>query len=270
MGTTYYHTANNEMIGEHTLGQSRIDYLTDSLGSIVTTVDQSLTVVSTARYKPYGADLATTGTMPSFGYVGSPGYRRTKLAYSDMYVRKRHLASVEGRWSTVDPRWPREFAYIYVKSNPTSLVDPSGLAACSKPDPCKTCRDNQDNGFPLNWPDAWYNAIFAAWSKYCAKCPNLDPTKFTCQIKAESNGNPTLITNAAESNQGLFQISSGVWDIYCKGLGPFHPGVFDPLKNIECAIKAMCAKGSPWHCSISHWGTHTGHNSQYDCCMRCK
>ena len=113
MGTTYYYTANNEMIGEHTLGQSRIDYLTDSLGSIVTTVDQSLTVVSTARYKPYGADLATTGTMPSFGYVGSPGYRRAKLPYSDLYVRKRYLASVDGRWTTVDPWWPDLETYSY-------------------------------------------------------------------------------------------------------------------------------------------------------------
>ena len=130
MGTTYYYTANNEMIGEHTLGQSRIDYLTDSLGSIVTTVDQSLTVVSTARYKPYGADLATTGTMPSFGYVGSPGYRRTKLPYSDLYVRARTYATVEGRFTTqvgIEEMLAGEHPYGYAVNNPTTLADPGGL-----------------------------------------------------------------------------------------------------------------------------------------------
>jgi hypothetical protein len=41
MPTTYFYTVDSEIIGEHTAGQSRIDYLTDALGSIVATVDQN-------------------------------------------------------------------------------------------------------------------------------------------------------------------------------------------------------------------------------------
>jgi hypothetical protein len=77
MGTTYYYTVNDEIIGEHTLGQSRLDYVTDALGSVIARVDQTLTVQSTARYKPYGALLSQTGTQPKYGWVGSPGYRKT-------------------------------------------------------------------------------------------------------------------------------------------------------------------------------------------------
>lgn len=126
MAVTNYYTVNGEIIGEHTTGQSRLDYLCDALGSVVTTVDQTQTVKSTATYKPYGADLATTGPQPSFGWVGSLGYRRTGRPHADLYNRARVVGSAEGRWTTVDPLWPWQSAYAYVESSPTSRVDPSG------------------------------------------------------------------------------------------------------------------------------------------------
>jgi hypothetical protein len=49
MAVTYY-TVNGEIIGEHTAGSSRLDYLPDALGSVIATVDQTLTLQSTARY----------------------------------------------------------------------------------------------------------------------------------------------------------------------------------------------------------------------------
>ena len=55
-----------------------MDYLTDALGSVTATVDQSGTVQNTYRYKPYGDLLAKTGTGndPKFLWVGSQGYRQ--------------------------------------------------------------------------------------------------------------------------------------------------------------------------------------------------
>jgi len=304
MAVTNYYTVNGEIIGEHTVGQSRLDYLTDALGSVVATVDQTLTTKSAARYKPYGADLATTGTQASFGWVGCPGYRRTGRPHSDIYIRRRHPGTLEGRWTTVDPIWPFESAYIYVASEPISFADPTGLgggiggaigaAACSE-DPCKVCREKSRNGFPTSWPASYYNTILDAWLKYCPKtCPNLNPSTFICQIQAESGGNPNEPSpdGAAQVNQGLFQISIDVWvDFGCEG--SYEDGVFNAFANIRCGIKAMCQPGRviygtkpqkhsqrkwksntstnvrSFHCSASRWGTHTGHNTPYDCCMRC-
>lgn len=130
MPVTNCYSANGEIIGEHTFGLSRLDYVTDGLGSVVATVYQTLTVKSTARYKPSGADLATSGTQPAFGFTGSTGSRRTGLPYSDLYNQARHLGTSVGRWTTSDPIWPVEPAYTYVRANPTTLVDPSGMDPC--------------------------------------------------------------------------------------------------------------------------------------------
>jgi len=130
MAKTYYYTVEGEIIGEHTLGQSRLDYLTDGLGSVVATVDQTVTVKSTARYKPYGADLATTGTQPAFGFTGNTGSRRTGRPHMDLYNQSRHLGTAEGRWTTVDELFPSESAYVYVADSPTSWIDPSGMQLC--------------------------------------------------------------------------------------------------------------------------------------------
>ena len=135
MPVTNYYSANGVMIAEHTTGQSRLDYVNDALGSVISTVDQTLTVKSTAKYKPYGAVLSETGTQPMYGWVGSPGYRRTGLPHSDIYVRKRHPSTVDGRWTTVDPLWPYQSAYLYVLASPTIMIDFWGLQGPAVVDP---------------------------------------------------------------------------------------------------------------------------------------
>ncbi len=127
MAVTNYYTVGGEIIGERTAGQSRLDYIPDALGSVVATVDQTLTVKSTARFKPYGADLATTGTQPLYGWAGKKGYRKSGRPYSDSYARRRHEDVHSGRWTTVDPIWPVEGAYDYCWSSPTRWTDASGL-----------------------------------------------------------------------------------------------------------------------------------------------
>src|SRR5579862_5513713 len=132
MAVTYYYTVNGAIIGEKTAGGSRTDYLTDALGSVTATVNQSGQVVNTYRYKPYGAQLAKTGVGadPTFRWVGSQGYRQTSKKYSDVYVRARHYDSLGGRWTSADLVGYTEAnsnLYLYVADNPVVDVDPSGL-----------------------------------------------------------------------------------------------------------------------------------------------
>ncbi len=161
MAVTNYYTVYGEIIGEHTTGQSRLDYLCDALGSVVSTVDQTQTVKSTARYKPYGADLATTGPQPVYGWVGSFGSRKTGRPHSEIYNQARHLGCAAGRWTTVDPIWPFQMAYVYVLDSPVTTIDPSGL------DPCP-CRKHVQN-VVWNSMGAWINesAINDCYTKAC-------------------------------------------------------------------------------------------------------
>jgi len=186
MPTTYYYTVNNEIIAEHTLGQSRLDYVTDALGSVIATVDQTLTVQSTARYKPYGATLASTGADLTFGYTGSTGSRTTGRPHTDLYNWNRHLGSVDGRWTTVDPLWPGTQPYSYCRSNPASLTDPFGLSPAGRPAGNVTCSSQ------------WNAFIY----QYCNECfqqnPFSDPTGCKAQCSTWANdyynacGKPTV------------------------------------------------------------------------------
>ena len=152
MGTTYYYTVNEEIIGEHTIGQSRLDYIPDALGSVVATVDQTLTVKSTARFKPYGADLATTGTQPMYGWVGVSGsYRKTGRPHTDFYMQQRHFGSNDGIWTSVDPIWPQTPPFVYAYGSPTLIIDQSGLEGTGTlPRPTTpTASPTPPRGFPV-------------------------------------------------------------------------------------------------------------------------
>src|ERR1044072_2433939 len=104
MPVTNYYSVDGELIGEKPSGGSRVDYLTDALGSVTATLNQSAQVVNTYRYKPYGSQLAKTGVGadPAFQWVGTQGYRPTGRKFSDTYVRARHYDSSTGRWTTKD------------------------------------------------------------------------------------------------------------------------------------------------------------------------
>jgi hypothetical protein len=119
MSVTNYYTVNSEIIGEKSVGGARIDYLTDALGSVVATVDQSAQVVNTYRYKPYGGQLSKTGAAadPAFRWVGQQGYRQTGKKYSDVYIHSKHYDERAGRWATAGEE-TRLGAYIYGDANP--------------------------------------------------------------------------------------------------------------------------------------------------------
>ncbi len=136
MAVTNYFTIDGEIIGEET-GGTQTDYLTDALGSVTATVNQSAQVVNTYTYKPYGEQLAKTGAGadPKFGWVGSLGYRKTSRRFSEQYVRARHYGTLQGQWTTKDPLYEERLKtpYTYVSQNLPTHVDPSGLRVESSP-----------------------------------------------------------------------------------------------------------------------------------------
>jgi RHS repeat-associated protein len=124
-----YFTVQGEIVGEKAAGGSRVDYLTDALGSVTATVDSNAQVVNTYRYKPYGAQLEKTGagTDPRFLWVGSWGYRQTVRQFSDTYIRARTYSQRPARWTSRDPARSHVNPYQYANGSPCQFRDSSGL-----------------------------------------------------------------------------------------------------------------------------------------------
>ncbi len=120
-----YYTVDGELIAESMNG-NRLDYLRDALGSITAKVDQTLAVVSTLRYKPYGGVLY--GTAYTFGWLGSFGYRLGPSEHFSHYVRNRHYSQATCEWTSVDKYWPSQSPYGYAYARPVQITDWDGLA----------------------------------------------------------------------------------------------------------------------------------------------
>ena len=117
----------------------RTDYLTDALGSVTATKNQSQQIVNTYRYKPYGKLLARTGLGddPRYLWTGNTGSRVTQTRNVNQYNVHRHYANGSAVWTSVDPLWPDEWAFGYALQSPTEFTDPFGRGT-GKPevDPC--------------------------------------------------------------------------------------------------------------------------------------
>ena len=120
----------------------RTDYLTDALGSVTATKNQSQQIVNTYRYKPYGKLLAKTGLGddPRYLWTGNTGSRVTQTRNVNQYNVARHYANVSASWTSVDPLWPKEWAYGYVYGSPINALDSTGHSPCGPhdctKDPC--------------------------------------------------------------------------------------------------------------------------------------
>lgn len=122
-----YYTINGEIISELRAGETDArDYVTDALGNVVA-VFQNDWEISLATYDTSGEFLTNFNMGGNkFAWNGSHGYRSTGLEWSTHYVRARHYSFMDQAWTTVDPLWPREMPYGYVKGKTMSAIDPSG------------------------------------------------------------------------------------------------------------------------------------------------
>lgn len=127
MAIKTYINAGGEIFGEVS-GGTRKNYARDALGSVVAVTDAANNKVYSARYKPYGSTLTSTGTEPSFTWAGSLGYLKAAgVIHSEFSVRARFYSSRSARWTRIDPLWPNESAHGYVSACPASRSDPTGL-----------------------------------------------------------------------------------------------------------------------------------------------
>ena len=115
----------------------------DHLGSPRVVTNSSAGVVSRHDYMPFGEELGsgTGGRTTAMGFIVNDGLRQ-KFTSKERdnetgldYFSARYFASIQGRFTTVDPfggsgrppkpqSWNR---YAYVLNNPLTLVDPDGM-----------------------------------------------------------------------------------------------------------------------------------------------
>ena len=105
-------------------------YLFDGLGSTTQLVNSSGTVADSYVYDSFGNILLTSGsTVNPFRYVGRLGYY-VGVDLPQCYLRARYYTP-GGRFLSRDPLGISLRAinyYSYVKNNPLSFIDPSGMA----------------------------------------------------------------------------------------------------------------------------------------------
>ncbi len=113
------------------VGGSESLLVPDPLGSVVKVLDASGNQVYDAAYWPYGEIRNSIGVNDtSWGYGGTWGYHFDMSRR--LYIRARVLDPVAGRWYSVDPLWPYDSAYGYVRARTQNMIDFLGLSP-SKP-----------------------------------------------------------------------------------------------------------------------------------------
>lgn len=120
-----YNTVNGMILGESD-SERATDYQTDALGSVVGTFHSNGALENTYRYAGYGQQVSKTGTGadPKVLWVGGYGGR---MSVEFVYFVRRHYNLRRSVWTTIDPLWPEEAAYLYALANPAENVDPMGM-----------------------------------------------------------------------------------------------------------------------------------------------
>jgi RHS repeat-associated protein len=95
----------------------------DGLGSVVAVSDQTGTATGTQRFDAWGNILASTGTIPQYGYTG-----REPDETGLVYYRARYYDPTIGRFTQRDPIGLQGGInqYAYVGGNPVNFADPFG------------------------------------------------------------------------------------------------------------------------------------------------
>jgi RHS repeat-associated protein len=127
-GNTYYYSLGGRLIGSSN-GSSTTFYLTDLLGSVVSTMSNtagSAAVVGNQVYGPYGNQRYSAGSLGTAkGFTGQYNDAATGLDY----YNARYYDPVVGRFTsadTVQGNVQGMDPYAYVGGNPETMNDPTG------------------------------------------------------------------------------------------------------------------------------------------------
>ncbi len=250
MAVTSYLTIAGEIVTE-TRNGVRADYLPDPLGSTAALTNASQIVTDTFSYWPYGEVRSHVGTsQTSYTYCGTLGYRSDSVGY---YARAREFEAEKTRCLTVDPIWPRERAYAYVKGQPVIGSDPSGTSTvgllsfgvkggcrvwkcyanhvlghgCIEVDtPSGACGGSRDT-------NSFYSCIGAHSDKSSWKCilisTDCDYAASVCSCIAASSGGSPLIEYCRAGGCKQF-----ITNIACCGCHSLPAGKRDMCERSEC------------------------------------
>jgi RHS repeat-associated protein len=131
---------NGRLLAEYYCGGTIFDH-PDEIGSATTATDCTGNIVNEKLFYPFG-ELWTGAAIPNLGahqtFAQLPDYDPE----TDQYNTPARHYSPSGRWMSpdpgnagADPSDPQTWnAYAYVRNNPTTLIDPSGLLYCSAAD----------------------------------------------------------------------------------------------------------------------------------------
>lgn len=123
MSVTNYLTADGSILYENRAGTEH-DYVADQLGSTTALLDRTQSQTDTFAYWPYGEQRTRDGsTQTPFTFVGGIGYAQDA---SGIYIRRRTLAPLLGRWLQRDPLLEDRTPYSYCRCSPGTLTDYSG------------------------------------------------------------------------------------------------------------------------------------------------
>jgi len=200
-GNTYYYSLAGLLIGEFD-GTNTNMYLTDALGSVITTISAapgSAAVQGNQVYGPYGTSRYQQGSMDTT--KGFTGQYNDSLSGLD-YYNARYYDPVVGRFLSVDKvegNGPGLDPYAYVGDNPETYNDPTGQCP-------------NDGGNPTQCP-LWEQAVPVPapgpFASTVAALPN-DPQWVTIgpniQAFGYQYGDQVVVASIDEQGVSLFDV----------------------------------------------------------------
>ena len=156
-------------------------------------------------------------------------YRETRREWVSRHVRARHCSYMTGGWTSVDPLWPDEMTYGYMKQmytrrvdysglqNPTGIKD-SGLVPCGFREPYQPCID-----------------LFAKAS------PNKQDMQFLKCVRKAGRQNVAGIAKCIEKSRGSNNFKLFIKYAACVYASPLDPSLIrtHPCKTVRTGRPGM-------------------------------
>ncbi|WP_144241251.1 hypothetical protein [Fimbriimonas ginsengisoli] len=239
--------------------------------------DTASTKSFTERSKPHGGTLASTGTEPSFTWVGTLGYLKAAgSVHNDFSVRARFYGYREGLWATLDPLWPREHAYAYLNGSPSYFSDSSGKARDGQ-GKCKVTSLSNAPRKPITPKITWnpveqgYDVLAVLpvdlYCNYsCEKvppasyhCPKPQPVMFVQHISGYAKVGNMIVPEDTTENMSQCKDPIQTGDCTYRGFTIDAPGFGDgEREDVGCSFKLVAKnhKASDFPLAL-RWVFHT-------------